>query len=105
MFESAMSMLRAAADVGVPTLRTSYGIIRPTVVSMRPGRLLRVSVLRAGSNPGKVFDCDVLIDAASKNLVALILPQIGVWDLSDWPCETGICIVPGNGQMIAAAFW
>jgi hypothetical protein len=105
MHEAAMSMLRAAADTGVPTLRTTCGITKPIVVSMRPGRLLRVSVVRAGIAPGRVHDCDVLIDAASANLVALIQPRICVLNFSDWPLEFGICIVPGDGMMLAVAFW
>jgi hypothetical protein len=101
MFEAAMSMLRATADVGKPTLRTSLGIVRPTLVSARPGQLLRVSVTRAGVCPGKVFDCDVLIDAASKNLVALIPCELGMFDLGDWPMEFGCVVIPGQGQTVA----
>ena len=98
-----MAMLRATANVGTPVMRTSYGIDRPTVISMRPGRLLRVSVVRAGVSPGKLHDADVLIDAASKNLIALVPCELGIWDLA-WPCDFGAVVVPGQGQMLAVAF-
>jgi hypothetical protein len=67
--------------------------------------LLRVSVVRAGASPGKVHDADNVIDAASRNLVALIPSEIGVFDFSPWPIEFGIVIAPGNGMMVAVAFW
>ena len=102
MFEAAMSAFRVLADVGVPTFRTTFAIERPTVVSTRPGRLLRVSVTRAGITCGIVHDADMLIDACARNAVALIPPRIGVLNLADWPMEFGVCIVPGIGMTVVA---
>jgi hypothetical protein len=51
-----------------------------------------------------VHDADTLIDATKANLIATIAPQLGMWSFEDWPMEFGIVVVPGLGQMIAAAF-
>ena len=56
-FEFAMDAPRSLADVGKPTVRTALNISVPTVVSTRPGRLLRVSVVRPGTTPGAGARC------------------------------------------------
>jgi hypothetical protein len=104
MHEQAMMMFRAIADTRVSMTQTRYGITAPIVLSMKPGRLLRLSVVRAGVSPGRIHDACTLIDAGKGNLIATIAPQLGMWSFEDWPMEFGIVVVPGLGQTIAAAF-
>jgi hypothetical protein len=71
-FESTMDALRSLAHVGKATVRTALNIKVPTVVSTRPGRLLRVSVVRAGTKPGAVHDAEALAGAVASSRIATI---------------------------------
>jgi hypothetical protein len=102
-FESSMDALRSLADVGKPAVRTALNIKVPTVVSTRPGRLLRVSVVRAGTTPGAVHDAETLAGAAASNRIATIPRTIDMYDV-EWPCDFGIVVVPGAGQVLAVVF-
>jgi hypothetical protein len=75
----------------------------PTVVSTRPGLLLRVSVVRAGTKPGAVHDAEALAGAVAWSRIATIPRTIAMYDV-DWPCEFGIVVVPGAGQVLAVVF-
>lgn len=102
-FESTMDALRSLAHVGKATVRTALNIKVPTVVSTRPGRLLRVSVVRAGTKPGAVHDAEALAGAVASSRIATIPRTIAMYDV-DWPCDFGIVVVPGAGQVLAVMF-
>ena len=102
-YESTMDALRLLADVGKPTVRTALKISVPTVVSTRPGQLLRVSVVRAGTTPGAVHDAEALAGVSASNRIATIPRTIAIYDV-DWPCDFGIVVVPGAGQVLAVMF-
>ena len=103
-FEAAMLQLQQIALVGPAVVQTRYAITTPTLVSTRPGRVLRLSVVRAGTTPGAVHDADHVTLASSMNRTAMVPPVLGMTDLSGRPHEHGIVIVPGRGQMVAVAF-
>jgi hypothetical protein len=84
-------------------VRTALNIKVPTVVSTRPGRLLRVSVVRAGTKPGAVHDTEALAGAVASSRIATNPRTIAMYDV-DWPCEFGIVVVPGAGQVLAVVF-
>ena len=94
-----MDALRSLAHVGKATVRTALNIKVPT----RPGRLLRVSVVRAGTMPGAVHDAETLAGALASSRIATIPRTIAMYDV-DWPCEFGIVVVPGAGQVLAVVF-
>ena len=102
-FESSMDALRSLADVGKPAVRTALNIKVPTVVSTRPGRLLRVSVVRSGTTPGAVHDAETLAGASASNRIATIPRTIAMYDV-EWPCDFGIVVVPGAEQVLAVVF-
>jgi len=98
-----MDALRSLAHVGKATVRTALNIKVPTVVSTRPGRSLRVSVVRAGTKPGAVHDAEALAGAVASSRIATIPRTIAMYDV-DWPCDFGIVVVPGAGQVLAVMF-
>jgi len=84
------------------TSRT-YNITAATVVKATPGKLVRISVIVAGSAAGTANDCATTGAAAVANQIAVIPMAVGVTTVA-WPCTTGITIVPGTGQTIAVSF-
>jgi hypothetical protein len=80
-FESTMDALRSLAHVGKATVRTALNIKVPTVVSTRPGRLLRVRVVRAGTKPGAVHDAEALAGAVASSRIATIPRTIAMYDV------------------------
>jgi hypothetical protein len=98
-----MDALRSLADVGKPTVRTALNISVPTVVSTRPGRLLRMSVVRAGTTPGAVHDAETLAGAVASSRIATIPGTAAIYDV-EWPCDFEIVVVPGAGQVLTVVF-
>jgi hypothetical protein len=98
-----MGALRSLADVGKPAVRTALNIKVPTVVLTRPGRLLRVSVVRAGTTLGAVHDAETLAGTVAASRIATIPRAIAMYDV-EWPCDFGIVVVPGAGQVLAVVF-
>jgi hypothetical protein len=90
-------------------LRTSsgisqnYNITAATVIKASAGRAVKVSVIVAGSGVGSVNDCLTTGAVAVGNQVAVVPETVGVINL-DWPCATGIVLVPGTGQTLAIAW-
>ena len=72
-------------------------------ISTRPGRLLRVSVVRAGTTPGAVHDAETLAGAVASSRIATIPRTIAMYDV-EWPCDFGIVVLPGAGQVLAVVF-
>jgi hypothetical protein len=79
-------------------------ITASAVVQGHAARLARISVLTAGSGAGAAHDCATTGAAAAGNKVATIPTTAGaVLDL-DWPCATGIVIIPGSGQVLSVSY-
>jgi hypothetical protein len=74
-----------------------------TVVKTGQGRVVRVSVITAGSTSGTVNDTAATGSAAIGNQIATIPNTVGTYAL-DWPVGTGIVVVPGTGQVLAVAY-
>lgn len=81
----------------------SYNITAVAVVKATPGRLVKISVVTAGSGAGIASDCAATGDVAAANKIASIPAAIGVIIL-DWPCAVGITITPGTGQVLAVSY-
>ena len=90
-FESSMDALRSLADVGKPAVRTALNIKVPTVVSTRPWRLLRVSVVRAGTTPG---ECTMLRHSLARP------HRTGLRQFQ----ERSICMM-SSGRAISGSWW
>src|SRR6185312_17101345 len=84
------------------TSRT-YNITAATVVKAAPGRLVRVSVIVAGSATGTVNDVATTGGVGAANQVGTIPDALGT-TIFDWPCAVGITVVPGTGQTVAVSY-
>jgi len=95
--------LQGALRVSGGGVSNSYNITAAAVVKATPGRLVKVSVVVAGSAAGTANDCATTGVAAAANEIAAIPNAVGVITL-DWPCGTGIVVVPGTGQTLAVSY-
>lgn len=80
-----------------------YDITAATIVKAAPGVIVALTVQVAGSATGTVNDCLTTGAAAIANQVAVIPETVGPLALN-WPCLTGIVVVPGTGQTISVTF-
>ncbi len=86
-----------------PATSQEYDITGAALVKATPGIVGSISVLVAGSGTGTVNDCATTGAAAATNEIFVIPETVGVYTLN-WPCATGIVIVPGTGQTIAVSY-
>jgi hypothetical protein len=82
---------------------TAFDISAATVVKNGRGVLVRVQVLVAGTTAGTANDTNAIGSAALANQIAAIPAAVGTYDIG-MPCNTGILIVPGTSQVIAASY-
>lgn len=78
-------------------------ITAPTLVKLGPGRLFKVSVVVAGSATGTVNDCATTGAAAAANQFGTTPNAVGTTPFN-WPCLSGIVVVPGTGQTLAVSY-
>lgn len=78
-------------------------ITAAAIIKGAPGRVVRISVVVAGTAAGSVNDVATTAGAAAANQIAAIPNAVGVIQL-DWPCTAGIVVTPGTGQTIAVSF-
>lgn len=83
-------------------LLTAFNMSAATDVKATPGRVLKISVLVAGSVAGSINDSSVANKAAG-NQIYSIPNTVGVYDI-DWPCLTAISVSPGTGQTVALSY-
>jgi hypothetical protein len=83
--------------------KTALNLAASTVVKAGPGRLIKVSVITAGSTPGTVNDCLTTGAAAAANQIGTIPNTVGTY-VFDWPCLTGIVYVLGTAQVVAVSY-
>lgn len=101
-------MATSVGPVGVaPSLpggnRASLDITAAVTVKAAPGILQKVSVIVAGSAAGTVNDVATTGGVAVANQFGTIPNTVGTYPF-DWPCGTGITIVPGTGQTLAVSY-
>lgn len=80
-----------------------YNLTAATVVKATPGRCVTVSVIVAGSAAGTANDVTNTAGAVVANQFGTIPNTVGVYKF-EWPCLSGIVIVPGTGQTVSVAF-
>lgn len=99
-----MNVVDATGNEFVASGKTGqYNITAATAIKASPGRLVKISVIVAGSAAGTANDCATTGAAAVGNQIAAIPNSVGVINL-DWPCATGIVVVPGTGQTLAVSY-
>ena len=88
---------------GTGGVNSALDITTATVVKAAPGRLIRVSVLVAGSAAGAAYDSAATGSDAIGTEIFVIPNTVGIYEL-DWPCLTGVTVAPGTGQTVAVSF-
>lgn len=83
--------------------RAALNVTAATVLKSAAGICVSVSVVVAGSAAGTVNDVATTGGAAAANQFGTIPNAVGTYDFN-WPCGTGITIVPGAGQTLAVSF-
>ena len=83
----------------VDSLNASLGLTAATQVKATAGRLVKVSVLVAGSAAGAAYDAV----GATTGQFFVIPNTVGVY-LINWPCANGVYVVPGTGQTISVSY-
>lgn len=83
--------------------KSALNVSAATVVKASAGRVVRVSVITAGSTAGTVNDIAATGSAAAANQIGTLPNTVGTY-LFDWPCETGITIVPGTSQVVSVSY-
>ena len=76
-------------------------ITNATVVKNSAGRICEIAVISAGTTTGYVYD-----SASSSATTAIMIPIpniVGVYKVQ-WPCATGILIIPGASQTISGTY-
>ena len=76
-------------------------ITSATVVKATAGRICEIAVISAGTTTGYVYD-----SASSSATTAIMIPIpniVGVYKVQ-WPCATGILIIPGASQTISGTY-
>jgi hypothetical protein len=100
-----MNVVDATGNEYVASGKTAvYNITTATVVKATPGRLVRISVIVAGSAAGTANDCATTGAAAVGNQITVIPNTVGPMQPIDWPCATGVVVVPGTGQTLAVSY-
>lgn len=104
--------LRADADGNLMVAATSQAlpsstknITAATVVKAAPGKVLTVTIVDDGSGGGFVHDADSTGTAAAANAILALPTGSGPLSIeANFPCSTGIVVVPGTAQVIAIAW-
>lgn len=86
----------------VGSISSMPNITAPTLLKANPGTLFAITVVVAGSQAGGVYDCNTLGAAVQATQVSPIPTTGGPLFLFEWPCQYGIVVIPGAGQVLAA---
>ncbi len=103
---TAQNIVRAISAIGTTYLQVqgtlvSNGISAATLVSTGQGRLVRVSVITAGTTVGIAYDANVA--TANTKPIFTIRNVVGVTDVNI-PTNNGIVIAPGTGQVVTVSY-
>lgn len=106
IFSSAQNIVKALSNIGTTFLQVQgnqveTGISAATVVSVRQGRLARISVVTAGSSAGVAYDA--IATGITTSPIAAIPNTVGIIDVN-LPVDNGIVIAPGTGQVVTVSF-
>jgi len=82
---------------------SAFNITAATVVKTGGGRLIKISVIVAGSAAGAAYDYASTSGVSAASEIFVIPNTVGIYEI-DWPLATGLVIVPGTGQTIAVSY-
>lgn len=79
-------------------------ITTTTVVKAAPGLLASISVTTAGSAAGAVYDAASGSGTAAELIGTIDNAVTAAPLVFNWPCQTGILVVPPTGGTVAIAY-
>jgi len=86
-------------------LSTLEGITAPTVVKTTPGRVVRVSIIVAGTGtPGMIYDSASLTQVMPLWVIPLNAASNGEPYVVNLPTDSGILVVPASGQSLSVSW-
>jgi len=91
------------AAITAQGINSFLNISATTAVKSTKGRIVKVNVTTAGSTNGAIYDHATTSGTGAANLVAVIPDVIGSYTI-DFPCATGIVVVPGTGMVVSVSF-
>ncbi|HXS13678.1 MAG TPA: hypothetical protein VN734_13300 [Acidobacteriaceae bacterium] len=83
--------------------RAALNVTVSTVIKATSGICVSVAVVVAGSTAGTVNDVASTGGATAANQFGTIPDVVGTYQFN-WPCGTGITVIPGTGQTLAVSF-
>ena len=83
--------------------RAWLDITAAQVIKAAPGICVSVAVVVAGTTAGTVNDVATTGGAAAANQFGTIPATVGTYTFN-WPCGTGIVVVPGTSQTLAVSY-
>lgn len=106
-FPNVQSDVRAAipsynAGPQVGSISSMPNITTPVLLKATPGTLFAITVVAPGTAAGGFYDCNAVAAAGTSTQVAPIPTTGGPLFLFEWPCQYGIVVIPGAGQVLAA---
>jgi hypothetical protein len=84
-------------------MATALNISSPRVLKNAGGTVLAVSVIAPGHAPATLHDCATAAAADVSNQVGTVPAAAGTYQIN-FPCATGVVVVPGAGQVLAVSF-
>ena len=72
------------------------------VVKASPGMICTAVVLVAGA-AGAIYDCTATAAAVTANEIATLPATIGIYQL-EFPCISGIVVIPGASQLVSVSY-
>lgn len=97
---SATPSYEAGPQIG--SISTTANIGTAVVIKPSAGTIFAVTLIVAGSTAGAIYDCASIPAAGQGNVICTIPTSGGPLFLLNWPCQNGIVIIPGTGQVVAA---
>lgn len=93
-----------SVPLGLPGgVKAVLNVTAATVIKATPGICIRVSVVAVGSTSGTANDVATTGVAAAANQFGTLPNTLGTYEF-DWPCGTGIVLIPGTSQVLAVSF-
>lgn len=83
--------------------KAALNVTAATVIKGTPGVCVSVSVVVAGTAAGAAYDNNATTGNSSANQFGTLPDIVGTYEF-DWPCGTGITLVPGTGQTLAVSY-
>lgn len=87
-----------------PALTTTLNITAPTVVKAAAGTVGTVSIVVKGTGNGRLNDCATTGAAVASNTFFALDDTVTSATVLNFPCATGIVVIPGTGMTIAISW-